>query len=411
MAGVAWRAPLGVLVVASLATSAGAAESLTVDGESFGGAFSEGLKHQTLQRLREQGESITILVCGESGLGKTSMLSSLFRTELVWPSSRPGQPTLRIAEKTVVFDLEGMPFSARLVDTPGYDSDVGKEASVVVERIEAGFRRRLQQEQRIRRNANSNAARQKAGQQSCVDVVLYFFSPHRCKKADMRFLRKLQGKASIVPVLAKADAMTADELGEFRLEVERTLAQAKVAVAHKPVAVICAERPAGGEPLGREYPWGLAESESASSFYTQKHSEIESLRRFLLIDGLLDLKQKSTEHYEAFRGRVLFSQAIGLKALIRRVITTSLEVLPAAMLFPQPRRFIKAKFEALRALLPARALDFKVPAPLLKVPPTMRRIVRLPQRVVPPPPVEPPEPPEVEPPLPSRRNFPRWPLR
>jgi hypothetical protein len=37
-----------------------------------------------------------------------------------------------------------------------------------------------------------------------VDVVLYFFAPHRIKRADLELLKRLQGKASIVPVLAKA---------------------------------------------------------------------------------------------------------------------------------------------------------------------------------------------------------------
>lgn len=45
-----------------------------------------------------------------------------------------------------------------------------------------------------------------------VDAVLYFFPPHRLRKGDLCFARALAGAAPLVPVLAKADAMTAEEL-------------------------------------------------------------------------------------------------------------------------------------------------------------------------------------------------------
>jgi hypothetical protein len=54
---------------------------------------------------------------GETGLGKTSLLSSLFRTELIWPDA-PGSVTTKVVEQTIGFDLEGVPFTANLIDTP-----------------------------------------------------------------------------------------------------------------------------------------------------------------------------------------------------------------------------------------------------------------------------------------------------
>ena len=102
----------------------------------------------------------------------------------------------------------------------------------------------------------------------------------------------LVGQVSIVPILAKADSMTADELASFRLEVSSALAKEGVPIAHPPVAIITAARPSGGYPLGREYPWGVAESESRDARYV--HSELERLRHFLLIDGLCALAYRRT---------------------------------------------------------------------------------------------------------------------
>jgi hypothetical protein len=215
-------------------------------------AFSEGLKQQTLRALETHGESITIMVVGESGLGKTSLLSSIFRTELVWPEGNSnGQPTQHIVEQTVSFDLEGVPFSARLVDTPGYgDSDLQREFGVVIGRLNAGFRRMLLLERRI-----SRPDKRQREQQGCVDVVLYFFAPHRCKRADIALLKQLHQKASIVPILAKADSMTTDELAAFRQEVVHALIEAKVRTdAVAPRSLLPPSRARGSRPLAPHAP-------------------------------------------------------------------------------------------------------------------------------------------------------------
>ena len=130
--------------------------AFAVAGEPLAQTFRKGLREQALRELEANGESITIMVVGESGLGKTSLLSSLFRTELVWANLSPGQPTKSVAEQTVGFDLEGMPFMATLVDTPGYGEfgpDARRGFSVVLQRIDDGFRRVLNSEARIKRCA------------------------------------------------------------------------------------------------------------------------------------------------------------------------------------------------------------------------------------------------------------------
>lgn len=121
-----------------------------------------------------------------------------------------------------------------------------------------------------------------------IDVILYFFAPHRCKGADIAFLQRLKNKAPIVPVLAKADTMTSEELLAFKEEVVLALEKAKVPIAHPPIALICGDEfeAAGKRVRGRAYPWGVALSEEGPI----EHSELPRLRKFLLTDGLLELK-------------------------------------------------------------------------------------------------------------------------
>jgi predicted GTPase len=72
--------------------------------------------------LHARGSSMAIMVVGETGVGKTSLLSNLFHRGLEWPS---GSRTPAIQEQTVRFQLGGgkdegsVPFEAHLIDSPG----------------------------------------------------------------------------------------------------------------------------------------------------------------------------------------------------------------------------------------------------------------------------------------------------
>ena len=70
-------------------------------------------------------------------------------------------------------------------------------------------------------------------------------------------------------------------------------------MAHPPLAVICSDE-LDPPQRGRRYPWGTAASEADT-----EHAQLAALRRFLLTDGLLALKQASQAHYEAFRRTTL----------------------------------------------------------------------------------------------------------
>ena len=67
-----------------------------------------------------------------------------------------------------------------------------------------------------------------------VDVCIYFLSPHRVKPIDLKFMTELSALAPVVPVLAKADSMTTDELQHFRSGVKQALAQAGLSASLHP---------------------------------------------------------------------------------------------------------------------------------------------------------------------------------
>eukprot|EP00747_Dinoflagellata_sp_TGD_P181105 gnl/TRDRNA2_/TRDRNA2_34608_c0_seq1.p1 gnl/TRDRNA2_/TRDRNA2_34608_c0~~gnl/TRDRNA2_/TRDRNA2_34608_c0_seq1.p1 ORF type:complete len:497 (+),score=63.56 gnl/TRDRNA2_/TRDRNA2_34608_c0_seq1:31-1491(+) len=276
----------------------------------------QGLTQQCQRELEAYGESISIMVVGESGVGKTSLLANLFHSPLDWPS---GERTVGVRVKVVKMQLGGdgetcVPFEARLIDSPGWGDTLSLRRSfaIVTRYIDKTFREQLNRETAVHRQVKVHHDTRVEH----VDVVLYVFSPHRCKGIDLAFLSKLRKRVVIVPILAKADTMTTEELTKFRQEIVTRFEEANIQVAHPPVAVICVDPPSLGGPrhveglwpphggkLGRTYPWGVAESEDNS------HSELPKLRKFLLTDGLLKLKKSSQMHYEDFRTRTLRSQS------------------------------------------------------------------------------------------------------
>ena len=58
-------------------------------------------------------------------------------------------------------------------------------------------------------------------------------------------------------------------------------------------------------PHGYSRPSGSPAAGCAASEADTEHAQLAALRRFLLIDGLLALKQASQAHYEAFRRATL----------------------------------------------------------------------------------------------------------
>jgi septin family protein len=317
-----------------------------------------GLARQYEGRLEAEGAGITVMVVGESGTGKTSLLSNLFQThDIKWDADdEPGARTTRVREQSISFQMTddaraarmgkaGMPFTARLVDSPGWGDTLSlkRSFSIVTKYIDAQFAAALRAERMVNRPMPHEGAQMRP-----VDIVLYVFAPHRCKEIDMHFLRLLSKRVEIVPILAKADTMTTRELAKFKQEVSDAIADAGVTVLHPPLAIICGEAAAAGraerqypedviDKHGRRYPWGIALAEHESP-----HSQLPTLRKLLLTDGLLQLQQASGRRYEEYRRRAL---GMGILRRARLLVQGLLCLYPvvAACMGAEQRASLNAK--------------------------------------------------------------------
>lgn len=195
-----------------------------------------------------------------------------------------------------------------LIDSPGYGDVLNVEASfsVYTDYLDERLRESLAVEESITRPADGADLRVGG-----VDVILYFVAPHRLKGLDVELLSRLTHRAPVVPIISKADTLTAPELASFRESVAADLDRAGISVFHPPLAVIAGP----GGTRDRVYPWGTAHAENTT------HSDLPALRRLLLVDGLKDLHVARRACYENYRTGVLRQRRQGgLARHVTRVV-------------------------------------------------------------------------------------------
>jgi len=164
-----------------------------------------------------------------------------------------------------------------------------------------------------------------------VDVALVFLSPHYLKPGDVELMTKLAKFVPVVPIIAKADALTTAELDEYRQQVRDKLQQAasragrpiihaftpeelKAAGAVRevpPFAIISSsevDHEVGSHWFTRSFPWGKCEVMSSN------HSDLPALKSLLFECCFEGLKAGTEARFYSARESFLTTRALS-KAL------------------------------------------------------------------------------------------------
>ncbi|KAH3667593.1 hypothetical protein OGATHE_003116 [Ogataea polymorpha] len=233
------------------------------------------------------------------------------------PNQRLNSPIRKTVEIDIVrAELEEKNFKLNLnvVDTPGFGDNVNNKNAwqPIIDFIDDQHHSYLKQETQPVR-ANKKDLR--------VHAVLYFIRPtgHTLKPLDIEVMKKLGTRANLIPVIAKADTLTPNEMLEFKKRIREIIEvqdiriysppielddqaaseHAKQLIESMPFAVIGSEEEFevdGTYVKGRKYPWGFVDVEN------DQHCDFRKLRSLLLRTNMLDLILSTNElHYETFR--------------------------------------------------------------------------------------------------------------
>ncbi|XP_076339214.1 septin-7-like isoform X2 [Tachypleus tridentatus] len=275
------------------------------------------LPDQVYRKAVKRRFDFTLMVVGESGLGKSTLVNSMFLADIYsdehpGPSHRP-KKTLQVETTKVLLKENGVNLALTVVDTPGFGDAVDNSNcwQPVINYIESKYEDYLSAESRVHRSTLVD---------SRVHCCLYFIAPsgHGLKNLDIEFMKRLHDRVNIIPVIAKADTMTSDECALFKRTIMNEIAQNKIIIykfpdcddeeekklqnlmkARVPFAVVGSNTVVEvneKKVKGRRYPWGVVEVEKL------EHCDFIALRNILVRTHMHDLMEVTNNvHYENYR--------------------------------------------------------------------------------------------------------------
>ncbi|KAM7368569.1 hypothetical protein PAMP_012899 [Pampus punctatissimus] len=247
------------------------------------------LPNQVHRKSVKKGFNFTLMVAGESGLGKSTLVNSLFLTDLhkdrkLLNAEERISQTVEITKHTVDIEEKGVKLKLTIVDTPGFGDAVNN-----------------------------------------TDWL---------RPVDTEFMKALQDKVNVVPLIAKADCLTPSEIKKLK---ERE---------SSPFAVIGSNtvvEAQGQRMRGRLYPWGIVEVENLS------HCDFVKLRTMLIRTHMHDLKDITSDcHYENYRAQCIQTMTSKMNADQR--VESPIPILSLATPDVETEKLIKMKDEELRRM-------------------------------------------------------------
>lgn len=287
------------------------------------------LPEQVHRKAVKRGFDFTLMVVGESGLGKSTLVSCLFMNNELYKGRNPPNAhdgisrTVTIDKKCMDIEEKGVRLRLTIVDTPGFNDmvDANDCWKPIDEYIDQQYDQYFKDESGLNRK-NIKDTR--------VHCCIYFISPycHGLRQIDVELLKRLQSKVNLVPVIGKSDTLTPIEMkrlkNRIRADIEKHAiriyefpecdsdededfkkqdAELKAAVPFAVIGSNSVVEIGGKKVRGRLYPWGIVEVDN------QDHSDFSKLRQFLISTHMQDLKDVTRDvHYENFRARHIQEQ-------------------------------------------------------------------------------------------------------
>ncbi|XP_063931648.1 septin-6-like [Zophobas morio] len=268
----------------------------------------DGLPDQLVNKSVQQGFQFNLLIVGETGCGKTTLINSLFKTEFeelegleerthFTPETWIQSATYDIQEKEVCLRL-------RIDQTVGFGDAIDRSSSMqlVTDYLNKKFEEYLQEEISITR-------RRRAFSDPRCHACIYMITPchNSLKSLDFAMLKAIHKSVNVIPVIAKSDNIDRSTLKKLKINIMKELQDAGISTynfftedcgelqAVAPFSIVASNEVIDGRRV-RIYPWGTVDIEN------EDHSDFATLRECLLRYSIYNLiYQTSAVFYSSYR--------------------------------------------------------------------------------------------------------------
>ncbi|XP_075422297.1 septin-12 isoform X1 [Ascaphus truei] len=274
---------------------------------------------QMRRKAMKSGFEFNIMVVGQSGLGKSTLVNTLFKSKVIHKSPGSGSEyipkTVELKAVSHVIEERGVEMRLTVIDTPGFGDQINNQNcwDPIIKYIHEQYEKYLREEILVNRKRRIPDSR--------IHSCIYFIAPtgHWLRPLDLEFMKRLGRIVNVVPVIAKSDTLTLEEREEFKQRIRKDLQDHKISVYPQPeldedpeetllndtirkkipFAVVGTDKEHqvnGRKILGRKTKWGVIEVENTA------HCEFANLRDLLIRSNLQDLKDITHNiHYETYR--------------------------------------------------------------------------------------------------------------
>uniref|UniRef100_A0A8C8F6H9 Septin n=1 Tax=Oncorhynchus tshawytscha TaxID=74940 RepID=A0A8C8F6H9_ONCTS len=261
----------------------------------------DSLPDQLVSKSVTQGFCFNILCVGETGIGKSTLMNTLFNTMFENEEASHYQNGVCMRPRTYDLQESNVHLKLTIVDTVGFGDQINKEESYkpIVDYIDTQFEKYLQEELKIKRSLfNYHDGR--------VHICLYFIAPtgHSLKSLDLVTMKKLDSKVNIIPIIAKADTISKSELHKFKIKIMSELVSNGVQIYQFPtddhaVTEINSSMNVSHSLFGR----GEGQEPCVPrKTLNESHCDFVKLREMLIRVNMEDLREQThARHYELYR--------------------------------------------------------------------------------------------------------------
>ncbi|KAJ8143575.1 hypothetical protein OXX80_000472 [Metschnikowia pulcherrima] len=291
------------------------------------------LPKQWHRKSVRRGFTFNCMVIGESGMGKATLINTLFNREVLAPKvddaksvdNDGGEPPLRIENTTADIEEDGVKLKLNIITAPGFGEHINNTDSwkPIVDEINTRFDHYLEAESRINRSAITD---------NRIHALLYFIEPtgHSLKSLDIQLMKSVHEKVNLIPVIAKSDTLVDEEIVAFKQRVladiayqkirifspqvfdnddDETTSNSRALISAYPFAVVGSttdvQTADGRSVRGRAYPWGVIEVDN------ENHNDFVRLRQLLVRNNMEELRETTSDLlYEKYRSEKLQKMGI-----------------------------------------------------------------------------------------------------